>query len=971
MIIASAEGTGDIYRLSVGPYRNGELWVQSFHGREAMSKLYEFDIVVTSKLGLDGTLERAALGHRALLTIQLGRVQRDFHGIICGIEAQGRRGAGDEIVAQHRLRLVPRAWITRKRKNTRIFQDQRVDQVMATVLREALVPSRFRLEHTYPVRKYITQYDETDYAFVTRLAAENGMYFYFAQPAAMPDETGEKMFGVAAGFVDMGAQQLGAAAGSLGAAAGSLGSAAAGALGSNIAGAFGVTVQGEMLVFCDNPRAYAALDDERYDPKDLEAALVDQLTQAAGAAIGAATEQAAGAADGLVPGAGGVVTAAADMGTAALQGLLPQPPAPELHLRDDHQALLDTAHDTITTFVPRRTLRASNAVYTEFDPDRPKAPYVGKARADGLEVVNDMLELGLGAAANAALGSAGGGIAGQVAEVATNAMAMAGIGPTGDPTDAAIFMEVYDHHGPHLFPDHKEVSEEARRVLRHARRTGRVARGSSFCLRPCAGRRFRLEEHPLDHLNGEYVFTAIEHHGVRAASAPEKLYRNSFSAVPKDVVFVPQRPKRRVVQNCLTAIVVGPGGEEIHTNEKGEIKVRFHWDRTSAGENASCWIRTMQSWGGAGWGTQFIPRVGMEVIVTFDAGDPDRPIVIGCVYNGVHPTAFPLPAQKNRSGIRTASTPGEGGHNEISFDDTARTEQIFVHAQHDLDVVVQHVRHATVKVDDELDVTQDRREKIGRNRSLVVEGDSSTRVTGNRMVAVTGETSERLEGDAHVRVSGRSSHELVGDARVAAESDVLVQVRGSATTVVGRHDAKRSYVVRVEGVAQISSSEVTEISSDKALVFRCGNSSIRLGPDKIELCAPSLSASGDGARMALGGDKAKFKVGGALQVVGDQVLLKSSGASIGLSSEAKIDGGKVLLNSPEKATDEVHDDPKEPTRIELADQNGDAIPRQPFRIVLDDGTEITGTTDEDGKAEVEIEGSGKIFFPDLGNAQQA
>src|SRR5262249_40965481 len=149
------------------------------------------------------------------------------------------------------------------------------------------------------------------------------------------------------------------------------------------------------------------------------------------------------------------------------------------------------------------------------------------------------------------------------------------------------------------------------------------------------------------------------------------VYKNQFHCVPAAIAVRPKRPRPRVQQTLETATVVGPPGQEIHTDDNGRIRVRFHWDPDHArdDEQSSCWMRTMQTWAGTGFGSQFVPRVGMEVLVMFVGGDVDRPMVIGCAYNATHPHPFSLPTQKTRSGIRTQSTLGGGGFNELSFED--------------------------------------------------------------------------------------------------------------------------------------------------------------------------------------------------------------------------------------------------------------------------------------------------------------
>ncbi|MFO0614900.1 MAG: type VI secretion system tip protein TssI/VgrG [Polyangiaceae bacterium] len=952
----------EVHRLTLAQLADADLTVHTFHGTEELNKLYRFRIVVTSRVGLDGSLEEKALGHRAVLSTRIGRVKREFHGIIWKVEAEGRRGIGTHAMAQHQLVLVPRAWTLKKRKNTRFFQNMRVDQVIAAVLREARVPSSFRIERLPPVRKYITQFDETDWEFVSRLAAESGFFFFFAQPQKMPDETAENAAAAAAGLAALGSQQLGGEIGGVGGAMlADLGGAAAGAL--------SALVEGEMLVFSDSARAYPALDDEQYDALDLAAAIAAETAAAAESAALAAAESASTAVGGVVPGASAVVSAGVEAGVSALEALLPRGVAPTLVLRSEAGALRGSEFDSFETFAPARALRATQAMSSEFDPDRPRVRYTGKARVDGLEIVSAGVELAMNAAADAvatALGSAEPAPSmGAAGDLAATALSAAGLGMKVDAIDPAASMELYEHHGRYLFPDARDVEEEARRTLKQGRRRARLAHGSSHCARACAGRRFVLAGHPIDGADGEYAFISVEHWGARGSGDGQDVYRNVFTAVPKDVAFVPRRPERRVVQNCLTAIVVGPPGEEIHVNQKGEIRVMFHWDRSGRGENSSCWIRTLQAWGGAGWGTQFIPRVGMEVVVTFDGGDPDRPLVLGSVYNGTHPPPFPLPMAKTRSGIKSSSTPGASGFNEISLDDTAGGEQVYIRAQRDFDIQVEHSRRAVIRVDDEVSVARDRRETIAHDQVVEVRNDSAARVHGNRSITVDGSSNHKVDGDARARVGGRASFEYGDDAKVKAEADVVLEVRGSTTAVVGRHDAPRSLVVRVDGEANVFSTRALELASDKEVILRCGKSAIHIGPERIELRAPALSASGDGARLALGDGDAKLKVGGALLVSGDKMLLKASGASLGLSTEAKIDGTRILLNSPTSASDVVKDETPPATHIELVDEDGCALPRQAFRIVLEDGSERTGTTDDDGKAELDLAASGKIFFSAL------
>ncbi|HUJ89550.1 MAG TPA: type VI secretion system tip protein TssI/VgrG, partial [Syntrophorhabdales bacterium] len=201
--------------------------------------------------------------------------------------------------------------------------------------------------------------------------------------------------------------------------------------------------------------------------------------------------------------------------------------------------------------------------------------------------------------------------------------------------------------------------------------------------------------------NKKYVLTSIEHEANQDwGKESELVYSNHFTCIPFEV---PYRPKRvtpkPVVQGSQTAIVVGPQGEEIYTDEHSRVKVQFHWDREGKkDENSSRWIRVSEPWAGAGWGGMYIPRIGHEVIVDFLEGDPDRPIITGRVYHGNNKPPYPLPDEKTKSTLKSDSSKGSGGFNEIRFEDKKGSEEIFVHGQKDYNTVIENnTTHTTVK----------------------------------------------------------------------------------------------------------------------------------------------------------------------------------------------------------------------------------------------------------------------------------
>lgn len=277
-------------------------------------------------------------------------------------------------------------------------------------------------------------------------------------------------------------------------------------------------------------------------------------------------------------------------------------------------------------------------------------------------------------------------------------------------------------------------------------------RGESNLTGLAAGQLVQIEGFDRDAADGRYLVTTVESFG----HAPEELtadalhaglvhdqreqWRNAFECVRVGIPWRPPTATRRpVIPGPQTATVVGPVGEAIYTDEHGRIKVQFHWDREGRRDaRSSCWIRVAQVLAGNGWGFEFIPRVGMEVVVQFLEGDPDRPVVTACVYNGENQSPYPQPSNRTKSTIRTRSTPDSVGGNELSFEDSAGGECVYLHAQRDLEEDVGH-DHVT-------SVTGDRRGRVG--------GSETTEVARNRDATVLGTDTTRVAGDYELHVSG-------------------------------------------------------------------------------------------------------------------------------------------------------------------------------------------------------------------------
>jgi type VI secretion system secreted protein VgrG len=310
----------------------------------------------------------------------------------------------------------------------------------------------------------------------------------------------------------------------------------------------------------------------------------------------------------------------------------------------------------------------------------------------------------------------------------------------------------------------------------------RVAQGESTVTGITAGSILELMGHPRTDLDGRYLAIGVTHrfddHG--------RFYRNTFQAIPADVPYRPKRltPKPRI-ESIQTATVVGPAGEEIHTDNHGRIKVQFHWDRLGANdEHSSCWVRVRQPWAGAGWGFVFIPRIGMEVVVDFVNGEPGQPVVIGCVYNGEHPPPYALPDEKTKSTIKTETSLGGGGFNEIRFEDKAGSEEIFTHAQKDQNEVVENDHTTTVHHDQMIRVDNDQTQEVGNDQTEHVFNNQSLEVDANRTVQVHGNYDETIDGTETRQVTGDVSETFSANETRAVSANMDETISGSRTQTI-------------------------------------------------------------------------------------------------------------------------------------------------------------------------------------------
>ncbi|MEL7557445.1 type VI secretion system tip protein TssI/VgrG [Stutzerimonas chloritidismutans] len=338
-------------------------------------------------------------------------------------------------------------------------------------------------------------------------------------------------------------------------------------------------------------------------------------------------------------------------------------------------------------------------------------------------------------------------------------------------------LENYDYPG--RFVDRERGKHLSRRALERHRHDFELAEGDSDQPRLVSGHFLPVTAHPRSDWNQLWLLTEVVHEGKQpqvleesvtefsGTSAPtpsplhgEKLfasndfiqgYRNHFSATPWSVAFRPalSHPKPRIL-GSQSAVVTGPDGEEIHCDQYGRVKVQFFWDREGkADEHTSCWLRVSSSWAGDRYGGIAIPRVGMEVLVTFLEGDPDQPLVTGCLYHKENAAPYELPANKTRSVFKTLSSPGGGGYNELRIEDRKGAEQLYIHAQRDWDENIEH----------------DQKIRVGHERHDTVEANSYSEYRAEEHRTTHSDRKIEIKATDHLTV-GDSQHIKLGNGQL-------------------------------------------------------------------------------------------------------------------------------------------------------------------------------------------------------------
>ncbi|MFO0553502.1 MAG: type VI secretion system tip protein TssI/VgrG [Polyangiaceae bacterium] len=568
---------------------------------------------------------------------------------------------------------------------------------------------------------------------------------------------------------------------------------------------------------------------------------------------------------------------------------------------------------------------------------------------------------------------------------------------------APTVLELYEHHSE--YEEVEASTEQATRRLRQARSRAIVARGTSNSRRLAPGHTFLLEDHPNGELNREWTVVRARHHGhVEGVGGDRPLFETAIECTPTALFAGTLVERRRLTQVLESATVVGPTNEEIYADAHGRVKVQFHWDRDGRrDERSSCWIRVMQPWSGAGFGTQFVPRVGMEVLVSFMGGDTDRPVIIGCAPNQANPAPFGMPAGMTRSGIRTKSTPKSEGFNELSFEDLAGQEVVRVHAQRDMVLHARNDLEQRVDRDRSVVVLGDSSLRIGGDRSTTVDGASRTAVGGASECAILGDSLERVEGAREESVGGALS-QWVGGAvrrtvggslteRLGGDEERVVagarreRITGDSQLAIGGHafvnvgsdetDEGGDYRLRALGGLTLASGESIHLKAVKALTIEVGKCAVEIDEEGIQLRMGDTVLTLDEERIYAAASrlqlhatseltqecKAAFlRVAGDVELVGEKVSVVADGASLELDASARLRSSVINLDGdptgkpPPPELEKLQSSDKTPhkIRVYVRDPQGAPYCNQPYELTIDGVRQTPGRTGADGLLEAEI-----------------
>ena len=404
------------------------------------------------------------------------------------------------------------------------------------------------------------------------------------------------------------------------------------------------------------------------------------------------------------------------------------------------------------------------------------------------------------------------------------------------------------------------------------------AEGAGRCRGLTAGGKIEISKHPNKALNKAYLVTSVKQSAklgdFRSGGDAGLAFKSSFTAIPFDTPYRPERttPLPRAY-GYESAVVVGPGGEEIFTDEYGRVRVQFFWDRKGKKDDkSSCWVRVSTLWAGKGWGAINTPRIGQEVLIAYVNGDPEDPIVVGRVYNAEQMPPYALPGNKTQSGIKTRSAlkGSPDNFNEIRFEDKKGSEELYIHAEKDKNIVVEHDRTLKVGHDNTETIGNDEQVSVGHDQQFSVGHDQQITISNNRTESVG------------------------ADESVSIEKNRSASVGQSETLSVGKD---RSLSVGNNDDVSVSKNRSTSIGKDEQLTV-AENRSTSVGKnDETTVGKNFLLNVADEIVIKTGDASITMKKNGEITIKGKDITIDGSGKiNVKASSDVVLKGSKVTAN---------------------------------------------------------------------------
>ncbi|EID0748379.1 type VI secretion system tip protein VgrG, partial [Escherichia coli] len=512
---------------------------------------------------------------------------------------------------------------------------------------------------------------------------------------------------------------------------------------------------------------------------------------------------------------------------------------------------------------------------------------------------------------------------------------------------------------PGRFKDEQHGKDFTLYQMESLRSDAEKATGQSNSPKLWPGTRFTLTGHPQKMLNREWqvvqsILSGDQPQALHGSQGRGTTLGNQLEVIPADRTWRPRVQSKPKVDGPQSAIVTGPAGEEIFCDEHGRVRVKFHWDRYHGmTEESSCWVRVSQAWAGPGFGNLAIPRVGQEVIVDFLNGDPDQPLVMGRTYHEDNRSPGDLPGTKTQMTIRSKTYKGSG-FNELRFEDATDKEQVYIHAQKNMDTEVlndrttdvKHDHTETIGNDQKITVVKGQTVQVGtrkegghdqsitvaNDRRITVRNDQTLKVTNDRTVSVSHDDSLYVRNDRWVTVKGKQEHRTTGNHISLVEGKHSLEVKGDlAEKVSGALGIKVDGEIVLESSSQIS--------------LKVGGSFIVIQPGGVDILGRKINLNGGGSP------------GTPVPTLQPTVLKTPGGEKSGDGSDSGEEnedpGGSGLAGSGGGDRGDDEDEPEKYT-LQFHFTDDDGIPYSEIRYIafFEDGAQIRGETDKDGYTEV-------------------